>query len=135
MRVGHEEEKRRDRELEFADDGDLLLRHRIDDVRNREADLQVEDLAGQLYPHENQIRDESEDEADEDLADDGDDELGQIERSNRRNGLHDRNAANRPSPRRTSRGTCGAEKTGSMKRITLTRINTRTNVSNFAVVR
>jgi len=41
---------------------------------------------------------------------------------------------NIPNPMRTSRGICGAEKTGNKNKITLHRIKTKMNVSNLAVV-
>ena len=58
--------------LQLADDRDVLLRQRIDDVGDREADLQVDELAGKLDADEDQRRDVADDHAQNDLRQHGD---------------------------------------------------------------
>src|ERR1035437_1196178 len=90
MRVQGEVEQRRERELEVSDHGDVLRGERVDDVDDREADLHVDDLAGELDPGEQEERDEAEHEPDERLRQDGDRELAEpTERRHRRHGVHD----------------------------------------------
>jgi hypothetical protein len=90
VRVRHQEQQRRHRKLELADDRHLLLSLRIDHVGNGKTDLQVHDLAGKLHAHEDEKRHESHNQPEDHLADDG--RSKRIQRSERRynrNGMVD----------------------------------------------
>ncbi len=59
--------------LEGPDDGDLLGRDRVDDVDDAEADVDADDLSGELHGIEDEPRDEAEEHAEDELLDDEDD--------------------------------------------------------------
>src|SRR5665213_999330 len=63
--IGRQVDQRAERELKFTQDADVLAGQRIDDVDDREADLEIHDLAGKLDPDEHQDGDEPEYEPDE----------------------------------------------------------------------
>ncbi len=59
--VRREKDQRGNCELEFADDRDVLLRLRVEDVRDCEADLQVNQFARELNTHKHERGHESND--------------------------------------------------------------------------
>ncbi len=87
--------------LQFTDHRHLLLGLRADDVGDREPDLDVDDFTGELNPHEHEVGDEADDEAQHHLTDDGGKQGSEIgKRRDYRHGVEqdERNQKCQPDP-------------------------------------